>query len=67
MGQVLLMHLFLIIYELLRIILYYLDSLLIPFLEKGGCANLLHVFEQTLHPLDAQDKNAEDHESHYYL
>ena len=46
---------------------YYLDTLLIPFLVTGGYANLQHVYEQTLHQLDAQDKNVEDHESHCFL
>ena len=48
-------------------IFYYLDTLLIPFLVTGGYANLQHVYEQTLHQLDAQDKNVEDHESHCFL
>ena len=46
---------------------YYLDTLLIPFLVTGGYANPQHVYEQTLHQLDAQDKNVEDHESHCFL
>ena len=71
MGQVLKYAIFIIWMNLCEflshIAFYYLDTLSIPFLVTGGYANLQHVYEQTLHQLDAQDKNAEDHESHCFL